>query len=47
MLWASLSQTPNRGNGGTDILLIKIDAFGNHEQENAMKAKKSLLRSAK
>ena len=26
----TLLQTPNRGNGGTDILLIKIDAFGNY-----------------
>lgn len=25
-----MQSTPNKGNGGTDILLIKIDAFGNH-----------------
>lgn len=30
VLAGTLSQTPNRGNGGTDILLIKIDAFGNY-----------------
>ena len=30
VLACSMGQTPEKGNGGTDIVLIKIDAFGNY-----------------
>lgn len=31
VLACSMGPTPERGNGGTDIVLIKIDAFGNYK----------------
>ncbi|MEI9919980.1 MAG: hypothetical protein WDO14_14465 [Bacteroidota bacterium] len=32
----SMSQTPDKGNGGTDIVLIKIDAFGNYKWDKLL-----------
>jgi hypothetical protein len=31
-----MQQTPDKGNGGTDIVLIKIDAFGNYKWDKLM-----------
>ena len=36
VLACSMAQTPDKGNGGTDIVLIKIDAFGNYEWDKLM-----------
>jgi hypothetical protein len=36
VLACSMQQTPDKGNGGTDIILIKIDAFGNYMWDKLM-----------
>lgn len=36
VLACSMVQTPDRGNGGTDIVLIKIDAFGNYKWDKLL-----------
>jgi len=36
VLACSMTQTPDRGNGGTDIVLIKIDAFGNYKWDKLL-----------
>jgi hypothetical protein len=36
VLACSMTQTPDRGNGGTDVVLIKIDAFGNYKWDKLM-----------
>lgn len=36
VLACSMSQIPEKGNGGTDIVLIKIDAFGNYMWDKLM-----------
>lgn len=36
ILACSMQQTPEKGNGGTDILLIKIDAFGKYSWEKLL-----------
>lgn len=36
VLACSMAQTPDKGNGGTDIVLIKIDAFGNFKWDKLL-----------
>lgn len=36
VLACAMSQTPDKGNGGTDIVLIKVDAFGNYKWDKLM-----------
>jgi hypothetical protein len=36
VLACSMAQTPDRGNGGTDVVLIKIDAFGNYKWDKLL-----------
>ncbi len=36
VLACSMLETPDKGNGGTDIVLIKIDAFGNFKWDKLM-----------
>jgi hypothetical protein len=36
VLACSMAETPDKGNGGTDIVLIKIDAFGKYKWDKLM-----------
>jgi hypothetical protein len=36
VLACSMAQTPEKGNGGTDIVLIKVDAFGNYKWDKLL-----------
>jgi len=36
ILACSMAQTPDKGNGGKDIILIKIDAFGNYKWDKLL-----------
>ncbi len=36
VLACSMQQHPDKGNGGTDVLLIKIDAFGNYKWDKLL-----------
>lgn len=36
VLACSMAETPDKGNGGTDVFLIKVDAFGNYKWDKLL-----------